>query len=179
MYKKAVIRQYFTALLKANVASVANRVHSGRINPQEDEAYPYLTVFTKDESIKEQTTAYTTRELELHIGVVVKSNIVNDSDFYEVIEAIMYDVEAVMGKVSAVTAKEVGDNFALFNDIVFTGSTTEHDISSGSNIGGAMLNYTIEYDYELPILPLVLEDFDWQGSIYHMQITNEGVPIND
>ena len=178
MYKKAVIRQYFTALLKANVASVANRVYSGRINPQEDEAYPYLTVFTKDESVKEQTTAYTTRELELQIGIVIKDNTITDGDFYDIIESIMYDVEVAMSRVSAVNAKEVGDNFALFNDIVISGSTTEHDISSGSNIGGAMLTYTVEYYYELPILPLVLEDFDWQGSIGHIQITNPGVPLN-
>jgi hypothetical protein len=36
LYKKTLIRQYFTALLKAGVTSVNNRVYSGRINPKED-----------------------------------------------------------------------------------------------------------------------------------------------
>lgn len=178
MYKKTLIRRYFTAYLKANVLSVSNRVYSGRINPKEDENYPYLTIFTKDETVKDQTSAYTTRELELHIGVVVKNNTSASGDFYEAVEAIMYDVEAAMGKVSSVNAKQSGDNYGLINDIVFRGSTTEHDNSSSSDIGGALMTYTIEYDYELPIVPLVLENFDVDGSIDHIQITNEGIPIN-
>lgn len=180
MYKKTLIRQYFTALLKAGVTSVNNRVYSGRINPKEDENYPYLTVFTKDENITEQFTSHTSRELELHVGVIVKDNSIKDGDFFEVIENIMYDVESIMGKVLTVQAKNpANDFFALFDSVSFVGSTTEHDNSSSSDIGGALLTYKVDYDYESPILPLVLEDFDWQGNIEHIQIANEGIPKND
>ncbi len=179
MYKKTAIRQYFTELLKAGVLSVSSRVYSGRINPKNDESYPYLTVFTKDEDIVDLFTSHTSRELSLHIGIVVKNNDIGNLDFYEVVESIMYDVESVMGKVITVQAKEPNDNFALFEDIVMVGSTTDHDNSSSSDIGSAMITYKISYDYELPILPLVLEDFDWEGSIEHIQIINEGIPIND
>jgi hypothetical protein len=176
-YKKTVIRQYFTALL-AGVTSVSERVYSGRIDPKEDENYPYLTVFTKDETIEEQFTSHTNRDLELHVGIIAKDNSIGSADFYEVVESIMYDVESIMSKVITVQAKEIGDNFALFNDIVMTGSTTDHNNSSSSDIGTAIITYRINYDYELPILPLTLEDFDWQGSIDNLIITNPGVPEN-
>lgn len=180
MYKKTLIRQYFTALLKAGVTSVNNRVYSGRINPKEDENYPYLTVFTKDENITEQFTSHTSRELELHIGVIVKDNTIKDGDFFEVVENIMYDVESIMGKVLTVQAKNPAEDFfALLDGVALVGSTTEHDNSSSSDIGGALLTYKVDYDYESPILPLVLEDFDWQGSIDNLIITNPGVPAND
>ena len=179
MYKKTIIRQYFAELLKAGVVSVNSRVYSGRIDPKEDENYPYLTVFSKDESIEEQFTSYTSRELEIKIGVVVKDNQTSDdSDFDAIIENIMYDVEAVMGQVITVQAKEVGDNYALFNSVTFEGSTTEGNNISSSDIGGAMMNYLVSFDYELPIIPLVLNDFDYIGSIENIQITNVGVPDN-
>ena len=178
MYKKTLIRQYFTELLKAGVTSVDSRVYSGRINPKEDEDYPYLTVFTKDEDVVEQFTSHTSRELDLHIGIVVKSNDIADGDFYEVIENTMFDVESIMGKVLTVQAKPINDFFALLNDYVLVSSTTEHNNDSSSDIGGGMLVYKVAYDYELPIIPLVLEDFDVQGSIDNLIITNEGVPAN-
>ena len=179
-YKKTLIRQYFETLLKANVASVSNRVYSGRINPKEDENYPYLTVFTKDENVVDQFTTHTSRELELHIGVVVKDNTIAGGDFYEVIENIMFDVEEVMSQVITVQTKNpVSDFFALLDSVVLVGSTTESDNSSSSDIGGAMLTYKVDYDYNLPIVPHTLEDFDVDGSIAHIQITNPGVPIND
>ena len=179
MYKKTLIRQYFTDLLKAGVTSVNNRVYPGRINPKEDENYPYLTVFTKDEDIVDQFTSHTSRELDLHIGIVVKNNDIADGDFYEVIENIMYDVESIMGKVLTVQAKPTNDFFALLNDYVLVSSTTEHNNDSSSDIGGGMLVYRVSYDYELPIIPLTLEDFDVQGSIDNLIITNPGVPAND
>jgi len=111
--------------------------------------------------------------------VVVKDNQTSDdSDFDAVIENIMYDVEAVMGQVITVQAKEVGDNYALFNSVVFEGSTTEGNNISSSDIGGAMMNYLVSFDYELPIIPLVLNDFDYIESIENIQITNVGVPDN-
>lgn len=179
MYKKTLIRQYFTALLKAGVTSVSNRVYSGRLNPKEDQNYPYLTVYTKDENVTEQFTSHTVRELDLHVGIVVKDNTTADGDFDEIIEAIMYDVESIMSRVITVQAKDpVSDNFALLNDVVLTGGTTDSDNSSSSDLGSGMLVYKVDYDYELPILPLTLEDFDWQGSIDNLIITNEGVPPN-
>ena len=179
-YKKTLIRQYFAALLKATVISVDSRVYSGRINPKEDENYPYLTVFTKDENVTEQFTTHTGRELELHIGVVVKNNDIADGDFYEIIENLMYEVEEVMSKVITVQTKNpVDDFFALLDSVVLVRSTTEHNNDSSSDIGGAMLTYKVDYEYNLPIVPHSLEDFDIAGSIAHIQITNLGVPIND
>jgi hypothetical protein len=179
-YKKTLIRQYFEALLKASVASVDERVFSGRLNPKADGNYPYLTVFTKDENVVEQYTTHTSRELELHIGVIVKDNNIANGDFDEVIENLMFEVEEVMSQVITVQTKDpVSDFFALLDSVVLVSSTTESDNSSGSDIGGAMLVYKVDYDYNLPIVPHTLEDFDVEGSIAHIQITNPGVPEND
>lgn len=178
-YKKTVIRQYFETLLKASVASVSERVYSGRINPNQDDTYPYLTVFTKDENVIEQSTMSTNRELELFIGIVVKNNDVANGDFYEKIEDIMFDVENVMSKIITVQAKEPNDFYALLDSVVLVGSTTNHDNDSSSDIGSGMLSYKVDYEYALPIVPVTLEDFDVAGSIAHIQITNQGVPIND
>jgi len=181
-YKKTLIRQYFATLLKATVTSVDSRVYSGRIDPKEDENYPYLTVFTKDENVGQKEDGFTThteRELELHIGVIVKNNDIADGDFDEVIENIMFDVEEVMSKVITVQAKPASDFFALLNSVALIRTATNSDNSSGSDIGGALLVYTVDYDYNLPIVPHTLEDFDVQASIEHIQITNPGVPLND
>jgi len=175
MYKKTIIRQYFATLLKS-VLSIDNRVYSGRIDPLNNTEYPYVTVFNKSENIVEQFTSHTERELELKIGVVVKQNQTQSADFDEVIEGLMYEVESVMGRVLSVQAKELNDNYALFEDIVLEGTATDSDNSSGDDIGGGMMTYKISYNYELPIVPLVLEDFDWQGSIDNLKITNEGIP---
>ena len=179
-YKKTLIRQYFATLLKATVVSVATRVYSGRINPKEDESYPYLTVFTKDENVVEQFTTHTSRELELHIGVVVKNNDIADGDFDEVIENIMFEVEEVMSQVLTVQTKTPAtDFFALLDSVVLVSSTMDTNNSSSSDIGGALLVYKVDYDYNLPIVSQTLEDFDVDGSIDHIQITNPGVPLND
>jgi len=179
MYKRTAIRQYFVSLLKAGVTSVSSRVYGGRINPKNDENYPYLNVIMKDEDIENQFTGHTTRDLTMHIGVFVKNNTINDGDFDAITEALMYDVESIMGKVLTVQAKQTGDNFALLNDIVVVGTSTSTDNSSGDDLGVGVLTYKINYSYELPIKPITLEDFDWLGSIQHMQITNEGIPVND
>lgn len=180
MYKKTLIRQYFTELLKTGIISVADRVYSGRINPKEDENYPYLTVFTKDENVVDQSTMSTSRELDLHIGIVVKNNDIASGDFYEEIENIMFDVESIMSRVITVQSKNpVDDFYALLDSVVLIGSTTEHNNDSSSDIGGGMLIYKVDYEYNLPIVSQTLEDFDVQGSIDHIQITNPGVPTND
>ncbi|MHA1193235.1 MAG: hypothetical protein ACTSP9_13215 [Promethearchaeota archaeon] len=178
-YKKTLIRQHFTELLKVGVTSVSERVYSGRINPKEDENYPYLTVFTKDENVIEQYTTSTKRELSLHVGIVVKNNDIASGDFYEVAENIMFDVEEVMSRIITVQSKNPAEDFyALLDDIVLVGSTTDHNNDSGSDIGSAMLTYKIEYEYALPIVSLALEDFDIEASIAHIQIINPGVPEN-
>lgn len=177
-YKKTLIRQYFRDLLIAGVTSVSGRVYSGRINPKADEEYPYLTVYTKDEDIVDQFTSHTSRELDLYVGIVVKNNNIADGDFDEKIEDVMFEVESIMGKVLTVQAKPTNDFFALLNDYVLESSTTESNNESSSDIGGAMLKYRVSYDYELPIVPLVLADFDVQGSIDNLIITNPGVPGN-
>lgn len=178
MYKKTLIRAFFTELLKQNVASVSQRVYSGRLNPKEDENYPYLTVYTKDEDIVEQSTMSTKRELALHIGIVVKNNDIDSGDFDEVIDNLMYDVEVVMSQVLSVQTKAVNDFYALVDDVVLERSVTDADNSSGSDIGGGMLVYKVDYEMMLPVSPVVLEDFDLQGSIDNIQITNPGVPSN-
>jgi len=178
-YKKTVIRKYFVELLKAGVTSVDNRVYGGRLNPKDDDTYPYLTVYTKDDDVAEQFTSHTSRELQLFIGVIVKDNDIGSGDFDEVIEDIMIDVETIMGKVITVQAKEVDDPFALFNSIVLVSTKTGTNNESSSDIGSGMLGYKIDYDYQLPIVPVTLEDFDVDASIAHIQITNPGVPEND
>ena len=178
-YKKTVIRQYFVELLKVYVTSVSGRVYGGRLNPKEDDTYPYLTVYTKDEDVAEQFTTYTSRELQLFIGVIVKDNTIASDDFDEVIENVMIDVETVMSRVLTVQAKEVDDPFALFNSIVLVSTKTGTNNESKSDIGSGMLGYKIDYDYQLPIVPVALEDFDVDASIDHIQITNPGVPEND
>lgn len=178
-YKKTVIRQYFVELLKVFVPNVAGRVYGGRLNPKEDENYPYLTVYTKDEDIAEQFTTHTSRELQLFIGVIVKDNDIASGDFDEVIENIMIDVETVMSRVITVQTKEVDDPFALFNNVVLVSTKTGSNNESSSDIGSGMLGYKVDYDYNLPISPVALEDFDIDASIDHIQITNPGVPEND
>ena len=54
-----------------------------------------------------------------------------------------------------------------------------NDNTSGNDIGTAILYYKITFNYEEPIVPLVLEDFDIAGSIANIQILNVGVPTND
>ena len=177
-YKKTVIRQYFVALLKAANISVGQKVYGGRISPKSDDTYPYLTVYSKDEDIEEQFTEYTSRKLNLVIGIVVKDNTKGDADFDEVIENVMFEVEEVMSKVLTVQTKTATDPFALFECIVLTSTKTATDNSSSSDIGVAEMTYEIDYDYQLPITPITLEDFDWQGSIDNIIFTNPGVPAN-
>lgn len=178
-HKRALIRQYFTELLKANVASVSSRVYSGRINPKEDENYPYITIFTKNEDIIDRSTMSTRRELELHIGIVVKDNDIANGDFYEVIDDAMFEVEEVMSRLITVQSKNPDTDFyALVDEVELVGSNSDHNNESSSDIGGGMLVYKVEYEYSLPVTPLTLEDFDVQGSIENITITNPGVPQN-
>ena len=179
MYKKTVIRQYFTNALIAGVTSVSGRVYNGRINQVEDNQFPYLTIFSKNESISEQFTTHTSRELDLNVGIVVSDNTIDNADFYEVIENVMIEVDNVMGRVLTERVSPIsGDFFALFEDIVFQNSSTDHDNSSGNDIGMAMMSYKVSYDYSLPVIPLSLDVFDWKSSIANIQITNKGVPLN-
>jgi len=180
LYKKTAIRHYFTELLKSKVLSVDGRVYSGRILVKEDDEFPYITVFSKDESIVEQFTTHTSRELDLKIGIVTQDNTIGYGDFYESIEDVMIEVENAMGSVITEQVSSIsGDFFALFNDVKLDNTTTDHDSSGSADIGMAMLNYKVSYDYNLPVIPVTLEDFDWRGSIEHIQITNDGVPLND
>jgi len=179
MYKKTAIRQYFTEALKASVPSVSNRVYNGRINQVEDNQFPYLTIFSKNESIDEQFTTHTSRELRLNVGIVVSDNTINNDDFYEVIENVMLEVDNAMGRIlTEIVSPITNDFFSLFEDVVFQNSSTEHDNTGGNDIGMSMMNYLVSYDYSLPVVSVSLEDFDWKGSIANIEITNEGVPLN-
>lgn len=178
-HKRTIIRQYFETLLKAGVVNVSNRVYSGRINPKQDESYPYLTIFTKNETITERSTMSTSRELELHIGIVVKNNDIANGDFYEVIDDTMFEVEEVMSRQITVQSKNpLSDPYVLVNEVELVSSATDHNNESSSDIGGGLLVYRVEYEYSLPITPLTLEDFDVDGSIANLIITNPGVPAN-
>ncbi len=176
MYKKTAIRHHFTQYLKNTVLSVENRVYSGSVKPLQKEniTYPYLTVFSRREEIIEEFTSHTVRELELKVGMFVKDN--GSDDFDEVIENLMFEVESQMSKIFGINQDL---NFELYREIQLASTEMQSDISSSSTLGGAEITYKIIYDYERPVNLAPLNDFDVQGSIENLIITNIGVPDND
>lgn len=176
MYKRTAIRLHFKEYLKQNVAEVSNRVYSGTVKPlmKDNIIYPYITVFSKDEEITEQFTSHTVRELDLKVGLFVKDN--EADDFDEIIENLMFNVESAMSKILGF---KQDINFELYQEINLDKTEMQTDISSSSNLGGAMMSYKITYNYEIPVNLAALEDFDVQGSIDNLIITNVGVPEND
>lgn len=179
MYKKTVIRQYFVEMLKTVLPSFGGRVFGGRIDPHMDtETFPILIVSTKDDRVLDQWTTHTSRELDLNIMIVMQENQTGDSDFDELIEDLMLEVEIYMSRVITVQSFDV-DYFALLNDVAFKGSMVSTNNESGHDTGKALLEYKINYDINLPVISMALSDFDVSGSIANIQITNEGVPTND
>lgn len=182
MLKQTVLRNYFKEYLKASIAEVNNKVYSGRINPMNDDKYPFIVLKTDNDVIEERYTGYTQRSLDMIIQVVVSENTDDDfDDFDEVIENLMFLVEKWMSYILTVPSDYVpeNDNMRLFEDVLIQGSTKNPNIESSKDIGQGLLSYKIVYNYEDPIVPLVLEDFDYIASIQHIQLLNEGVPIND
>lgn len=184
MYKKTLIRKFFIEYLKTNIASVNNKVYAGRIDPMnEKDKFPYLAVYTQNEQIQEgDFTSHTLREMDLLISVNIKANQTAESDFDELVENLMFEVEKYMSRLRIVPSTyipTVSDNFLLFNNVIITDTLINNDNNSGSDIGTALMRYKIGYDYESPIVPLVLEDFDLEASLANIKILNEGVPIND
>lgn len=183
-YKKTVIRAYFVAYLKAQILSLSDRIYGGRIDPihKSKDTFPYLTVFSKSDDVIEEFTSHTERELDLLIGVVLKDNTTVD-DFDALVEDLMFKVEEAMSKIIGgpigTYAENPDDNYRLFEDIVFEKSLITNSNDSGNDIGTAIMSYKISYNYEAPVIPLTLQDFDLDGSIDNITITNPGVPSND
>jgi len=182
MYKPTIIRKFFVEYLKAT-APFFNNIYSGRINPiQKNIDFPYATIFSKSQNKTEDYTSHSEREMDLLIGVNIKSNQTSDVDFDELVENAMFAIEEQMTKIVTIPSDYIPttqDNYRLFEDIVFEQSLINNNNESGDDIGTAILSYKITFNYEEPIVPLTLEDFDVAGSIANIQILNEGVSTND
>lgn len=166
-------------MLKTTATSFGGRVFGGRIDPHmKDDTFPILAVSTKDDTVTDQYTTHTQRELDLNILIVMQDNQTADTDFDELIEDLMLEVETYMSRVITVQSFD-NDFFALLNDVTFKGSKVSTDNESGHDVGKALLEYKVCYDLSLPVIPVSLQDFDVAGSIAHIQLENEGVPQND
>jgi len=183
MYKQTILREYFTAYLKAMITSLNNRVFSGRIDPKhKGDIFPFLLVNTNNDSIEERYTSHTVRSLDLVVQITMKDNQDSDIDFDALIEDLMENVETAMSYINTISSEYIPanhDNFRLFENVYLENTNKIKNNESGSDIGYAILKYKIEYEYEDPITPLTLNDFDYEDSIAHIQLINKGVPIND
>tara|TARA_R110002073_G_scaffold324027_1_gene501729 strand:- start:8668 stop:9213 length:546 start_codon:yes stop_codon:yes gene_type:complete len=180
MYKRTLIRQFLVSYLKANTTLFNNeRVYGGRVAPmiESEIIYPYVVIFTDDESIVEHTTMHTSRELDIQIGVIAKDNTIEDLS--SIIEAVLFDVEKAMSKLLGASA--VGtDPYDLIEDIYLDAIITTNESDSQSNISKAMMSFKVSYYYQRPVAfdYSEMDDFDELGSVANMIITNEGVPSN-
>lgn len=179
MYKRTLIRNFLVDYLKTNTTLFNNRVYGGRVKPliEKENQYPYIVVFTEDEDIAEHNTMHTTRELDIKIGVNAKDNAIDDLS--SVVEIALFDIEKAMSKL--IGAGKVGnDPYDLIEDIYLENISTSSGTDSQSNISKAMMTYKVTYYYQRPVGYdyTTLEDFDVDGSIANIIITNEGVPPN-
>jgi len=182
MYKKTVIRKYFKEYLESLATFFNGNVFSGNINPRmKDISYPFVQIISSNDTVVENLTDHTMREMDLMIHVTVKNNNVKDTDdFMENIELAMFHVEQYMSLLLNVPYEYVPtneDNFNLFESVRIENSLNDSNIDSSSDIGTAVLGYKIEYNYENPVKPQNFEDFDIQGSIENMKILYKGDPI--
>ena len=183
-HKRTIIRHYFRDYLKANVASVSDRVYSGRIDPLDEKdqtTFPYITISSKDEDVNEADgfvgVGYTVREFDLMVGLVIRDNQTQDSDFDELVEDLLLEVETAMSKVPYQNID--GSSYRLFDSITLEKTQTMTNNQSGSDIGANMMTYRVKYEYENPIVAVEMVDFDLASSIANIKITNAGVPNND
>tara|TARA_R110001632_G_scaffold176107_1_gene295786 strand:- start:1322 stop:1867 length:546 start_codon:yes stop_codon:yes gene_type:complete len=180
MYKRTLIRQFLVSYLKANTTLFNNeRVYGGRVAPmiESEITYPYIIVYTDDESIVEHNTMHTARELDIQIGVISKDNTIEDLS--SIIESVLFDIEKAMSKLLGASA--VGtDPYDLIEDIYLDAIVTDSKVDSQSNISQAMMRYKVSYYYQRPVGfdYSAMDDFDELGSVANMIITNEGVPGN-
>ena len=180
MYKRTLIRQFLVSYLKANTTLFNNeRIYGGRVAPmiESDITYPYIVVYTDDESIVEHNTMHTSRELDIQIGVISKDNAIEDLS--SVIEAVLFDVEKAMSKLLGAPAIGI-DPYDLIEDIYLDAIVTDNKSDSQSNISQAMMRYKVSYYYQRPVGfdNSVMNNFDVSGSIANIIITNKGVPGN-
>lgn len=177
MHKRTEIRNWIVEYISNNT-SFFSKIYSGRAKTNHDDSFPFLTIFTRDEDIEEYHTSHTKRVLDLRVGIVVKENAEDDLD--TITENALYELEKVMSKIVYVKSTNPDDPFYLFDEIVHTGTSIKDDTDGNSNLGMAMLKYSITYSYQRPI-DLIFENlpsFDEMGSIQGMNILNEGVPID-
>ena len=180
MYKRTLIRQFLVSYLKANTTLFNNeRVYGGRVAPmiESEITYPYIIVYTDDESIVEHNTMHTVRELDIQIGVISKDN--TTEDLSSIVENVLFDIEKAMSKL--LSASAVGsDPYDLIEDIYLDSIVTARDSESQSNISKGMMSYKVSYYYQRPVDfdYSAMDDFDVDGSIANIIITNEGVPGN-
>lgn len=167
------------ALLKASNTTAGTRVFGGRKLPYQSELFPAISVFAGDETMQgELYTGYTQRTFEL-VVVAVTSSKPNSQDFDtdEIAENVLLEIETVM---SQVFTSETIDAYGLklFEEISPIGNEIELDTQSGRDIGRVIARYQVVYNYQHPIVPVELVDFDIENSIKNLTITNEGVPSN-
>lgn len=175
MLKKTSIRKNILALLKTQVTVAGSRVFAGRIIPYKKGAiYPALSIYNREDVVEEDFDDHTFRSLELQLIVAVKENTttdLDDYDFDEVVENAQEDVEIVMSRI--IDADNlIGDPYKLFEEIVYTSSTTSFNDDSGDNIGYANITYTVKYRVQRPLLVTGLVDFDEVASYQNIDIIN-------
>jgi hypothetical protein len=183
MYKRTLIRNFLVNYLKNDTENITptfgNKIYGGRVKPLigEQEKYPFISIFTRNEEITEHLTTHTRRELDINIGVIAFSNTADDLD--SVVEKSIYQVEKSMSKLIGADAI-APDPFRLIDEIYLENILIDSDTESKNTIGKAMLNYKVIYDYQRPVGFDIssLVDFDEVGSIANLIITNDGVPGN-
>jgi len=184
MYKKTVIRQFFKEYLKTLATHFDENVFCGNINPRmKNISYPFVQIVSANDTVVENLTDHTMREMDLMVHVTVKNNDVDGTDdFMETVENAMFHVEQYMSLMLNVPYGYIPtneDNFNLFESVRLENSLNDSNIDSSSDIGTAVLGYKIEYNYENPVKPQTFEDFDIRGSIENMTILYKGEPIYD
>lgn len=175
-HKRTIIRQYFQQYLKDNVISVSQRVYSGRIDPLREKditnLYPFISISSKDEDILETyNNGYTVREFDLLVGLVIKDNQTEDSDFDELIENLTLEVETAMSAVPYQTTD--ADGYTLFTSLHLDNTRMMTNNESKADIGQCILTYRINYNYQEPIVPLTLADFDLDLSIANLKVNGK------
>ncbi len=175
MLKKTSIRKNIAQLLIDNLTIVNGRVFSGRIAPYpKDSVYPAVSIYNRQDDVEEDYGDHSLRSNDMSIIIAVKENsntTLDNYDFDEVVENAQNEVEKIISRIISVD-NLTGDPFKLFEEIVYSSSTTSFNDESGDNIGYANITYTIKYRVQRPIEVTGLVDFDEVDSYQHIDIIN-------
>lgn len=175
MLKKTLIRKHILQLLKDNLTIVDQRVYGGRIAPYtKSETYPAISIYNRQDDVEEDFLDHSLRSNELSIIVAIKENsntTLNDYDFDEIVENAQNEVEKLISRIISAD-KLLNDPFDLFEEIVYSSSTTSFNDEAGDNIGFANISYIIKYRVQRPIEVTGLVDFDEVDSYQHIDIIN-------